>query len=137
MVTSVAKVHVVVGILLNSDNQVLIAQRLAHQEKGGVWEFPGGKVEAGELAFAALQREFKEEIGIDVISADPWMQVEYHYPHKSVFLDTWLITDYLGTPCGQEGQPIAWGSVHDLKNREFPEGNKPIIEKLLALLSQS
>jgi 8-oxo-dGTP diphosphatase len=130
----VTRVHVVIGIILNPDNKVLIAQRLPHQEKGGAWEFPGGKVEAGELPFAALQREFMEEIGIEIVSADPWMQIEYHYPHKTVFLDTWLIKHYLGTPSGQEGQPIDWGTALDLQQREFPEGNKQIIEKLLPLL---
>lgn len=130
------KVHVVIGIILNPAKEVLIAQRLAHQEKGGAWEFPGGKVEAGELPFAALQREFKEEIGINIIAADPWLEVEYHYPHKTVFLDTWFVTHYEGTPKGQEGQPIAWDSARDLQVREFPEGNKKIIEKLLPLISQ-
>lgn len=129
-----AMVHVVIGIILNSHREVLIAQRLAHQEKGGLWEFPGGKVEANETAFQALQREFKEEIGIEIITAEPWAKVEYHYPHKSVLLDTWMVNQFNGTPQGAEGQLVEWGSSKTLLEREFPEGNREIIKKLLAFL---
>lgn len=127
--------HVVVGIILNAEHQVLIAQRLVHQDKGGLWEFPGGKVEAGEEAFAALQRELQEEIGIEVTHAEPWIQVDYYYPHKSVFLDTWLVSKFKGEPIGAEGQPIRWSESTDLTQLEFPEGNRPIIEKLLLHLA--
>lgn len=127
-------IHVVIGIILNSDRQVLIAQRLAHQEKGGAWEFPGGKVEANETPFQALQREFKEEIDIEIVAADPWMQVEYHYPHKSVLLDAWMVNQFNGVPKGAEGQPVEWGSALVLQEREFPEGNLQIIKKLLEVM---
>jgi 8-oxo-dGTP diphosphatase len=123
-----AIVHVVIGIILNENREVLIAQRLSHQEKGGMWEFPG------ETPFKALQREFQEEIGIQVVSANAWMQVEYHYPHKSVLLDAWMIDHFTGEPHGAEGQPVEWGSVAVLKEREFPEGNKKIIQRLLDYL---
>jgi 8-oxo-dGTP diphosphatase len=129
-------VHVVVGIVLNAEQQVLIAQRLPHQEKGGMWEFPGGKVELEESAFDALKRELKEEVGIEIIDAEPWTQVEYHYPHKSVLLDTWMITEFNGIPVGAEGQPVKWGSTLDLTQLEFPEGNRPIIKKLLDFWKQ-
>ncbi len=122
----------VIAIIFNANQQILIAQRQSHQEKGGAWEFPGGKVEVNESAFAALQRELREEIGIEVSKAEPWTQVEYHYPHKSVLLDTWLVKEFSGTPRGAEGQPIDWIAVADLTKREFPEGNKLVIEKLLA-----
>jgi 8-oxo-dGTP diphosphatase len=125
-------VHVVIAIIFNAERKILIAQRQSHQEKGGMWEFPGGKVEAGETAFAALKREILEEIGIEVVSATPWTQVDYHYPHKSVLLDTWLVSQFSGTPIGAEGQPIDWIALGDLGTREFPEGNRMIIEKLLA-----
>jgi 8-oxo-dGTP diphosphatase len=124
-------VHVVIGIILNSNQEVLIARRLPHQERPGAWEFPGGKVEANESPYAALQREFFEEIGIQVTAAEHWMNVRYDYPHKSVLLDTWMITQYDGIPSGAEGQAIAWGTKADLQTREFPEGNRLIIEKLL------
>lgn len=124
-------IHVVIAIIVNAEEKVLIAQRQPHQEKGGAWEFPGGKVEKNESAFAALKRELQEEIGIDVITAEPWMQVEYHYPHKSVLLDTWNVTQFAGKPIGAEGQPIIWCALQELSNYEFPEGNYAIIQKLL------
>ncbi|MDR3492023.1 MAG: 8-oxo-dGTP diphosphatase MutT [Gammaproteobacteria bacterium] len=123
--------HVVIGIILNSDQQVLIAQRLAHQAKSGYWEFPGGKVEANESAFQALTREFKEEIGIDILEAEPWIQIPFHYTHQSVLLDTWLIKKFTGNPVGAEGQPIQWVKISELSQFKFPEGNDLIIEKLL------
>jgi 8-oxo-dGTP diphosphatase len=127
--------HVVIGIILNAEQEVLIAQRAAHQEKPGFWEFPGGKVEENETPFEALQREFKEEINISVTVADPWMKVTYEYPHKSVLLDVWMITEFTGKPMGAEGQPIRWVKKAALTELEFPEGNRPVIKKLIAILS--
>ena len=127
--------HVVIGIILNEQNEVLISQRLVHQEKAGYWEFPGGKVELHEDAFAALQREFKEELAIDVIDAEKWMEVEYHYSHKSVLLDTWIIKKFVGLPRGAEGQPVRWCSSLELTQLQFPEGNISIIENLTNYLS--
>jgi 8-oxo-dGTP diphosphatase len=123
--------HVVMGVILNLKQEVLIAQRLSHQEKGGMWEFPGGKVELNETAFQALQRELKEELGIQVIAAEPWMQIECHYPHKSLLLDTWMVKQFSGVPSGMEGQPVRWIPLAQLTQFEFPEGNRAIIEKLL------
>lgn len=123
--------HVVIGIVINSEKKVLIAQRLAHQIKAGFWEFPGGKVEMDETAFNALQREFLEEIGVEVKSAQPWLQFDYVYPHKHVLLDVWKIDDFFGLPRGAEGQPIQWVNAAEMQALPFPEGNKVIIEKLV------
>lgn len=122
--------HVVIGIILNASQQILIARRLAHQAKGGLWEFPGGKVESNETAFQALQRELSEEIGITVKQAEPWLKFEYQYPHAHVLLDVWLVKEFSGTAIGAEGQPINWVSTAELKEFEFPDGNRFIIEKL-------
>jgi 8-oxo-dGTP diphosphatase len=127
-------VHVVIGIILNAENEILVAQRLSHQEKGGMWEFPGGKVEENETGFDALVREFKEEIDINVTVAEPWMKAKYDYPHKSVLLDVWMITEFTGTPVGAEGQPISWAPKSALTQLQFPEGNISVIEKLLEFL---
>jgi 8-oxo-dGTP diphosphatase len=124
-------IHVVIAIIFNDQQQILVAQRQSHQEKGGAWEFPGGKVELNETPFAALQRELREEIGIEVSQADPYTQVEYHYPHKSVLLDTWIVKKFTGVARGAEGQPVEWIELGGLLDREFPEGNKLVIEKLL------
>jgi 8-oxo-dGTP diphosphatase len=129
--------HVVVGIIINAEQQVLVARRQSHQIKAGCWEFPGGKVEPGETAFAALQREFAEEIGISVTQAEAWMKFDYVYPHKHVLLDVWLIQAFEGTPTGAEGQVVGWVTAAEMTQMEFPEGNKVIIERLLEHLSPS
>ena len=125
--------HVAVGIIFNAQREVLIAKRLAHQYKGGLWEFPGGKVEAGETVFAALQRELHEEIGVKIIHAEPWLKVPYDYQDRQVLLDTWLVTQLIGEPVGQEGQDILWVKPRDLNQFQFPDGNQPIIDKLLLI----
>lgn len=124
-------IHVVVGIISNTKGKVLIAERPEHKSYPGYWEFPGGKVEKNENTFDALQREIREELGIQIISADPWFQVSHPYPDRTVLLDTWLIKKYSGEPYGAENQTICWISPKDLFRFVFPEGNKPIIEALL------
>jgi 8-oxo-dGTP diphosphatase len=130
-----ATIHVVIGIIIDENQKILIAQRLSHQEKGGLWEFPGGKVEANESSYDALRREFKEEIGIDITAANLWMQVTHDYPTKSVDLDVWMITQYAGVPKGAEGQPILWITRSELINYEFPEGNRLVIKRMLEDIS--
>lgn len=123
-------IHVAVGIVINQQGEILIAERPAHKSYPGLWEFPGGKIEPKESVFAALQREFQEEIGIQIISADPWFQILHHYPDRTVLLDNWKIKTYSGDPCGAEGQIIRWVRPGELFLYEFPEGNKAIIEQL-------
>ncbi len=126
--------HVVIGIILNADQQVLVAQRLAHQIKAGFWEFPGGKVEPNETALQALQRELQEELGIDVTEAEEWLKFDYRYPHKHVLLDIWIVKAFQGIARGAEGQPIRWISTLEFQQLQFPEGNRLIIEKLVEIL---
>jgi len=121
---------VVVGIIINAEQQILVAQRLSHQVKPGLWEFPGGKIEPDETAFAALQREYKEEIDIEVVQAEAWLKFDFKYPHKHVLLDIWLIKEFNGIPRGAEGQPIRWVRFDELCELDFPGGNKIIIENL-------
>jgi len=124
------RIHVVIGVITQND-QLLISQRLPHQVKGGLWEFPGGKVEANEQPWQALKRELREELDIDVLEATPWFQFEYHYPHGRVLLDIWRVQRFSGTAIGKEGQPIRWILPEALSQFEFPAGNKLIIDKLL------
>lgn len=126
-------IHVVVGIVFNNIGQLLIAQRPAKSYGGGLWEFPGGKLEPGEQAFAALQREFLEEIGIHIVSANPWIQIKHNYHDRIVLLDTWLVQHYSGEPYGAEGQVIRWIKPKEFDQYQFPAGNTEIIKKLLQI----
>lgn len=120
-------VHVAVGVIVNTDGKILIAKRPVSAHQGGLWEFPGGKVDAGEAIEQALVRELHEELAIDVLASQPLIQIRHHYPDKSVLLDVHKITHFLGAPIGNEGQPIQWVDAKALNNFEFPAANRPII----------
>ncbi len=120
-------VHVAAAVICNDQGQVLIAKRPLDKHQGGLWEFPGGKVEADEDVLAALTRELHEELGIDVEQARPLIRVRHHYSDKSVLLGVWRVDGFSGEAHGREGQPIEWCAVDALSEREFPEANLPII----------
>lgn len=125
------QVHVAVGVI-KKDDLIFIAKRHESQHQGGKWEFPGGKVEAGETVTQALARELKEEIGIEVKSSTPFLEIHHDYPDKSVHLDIHLVEAFDGEAKHQEGQEHKWVAIRDLNNYEFPAANVVIIEKLQA-----
>ena len=126
-------VHVAVGVLLNDNHEVLIAMRPAESHQGGLWEFPGGKVEEGESVEYALNREFKEELGISVQACTPLIQIRHEYSDKLVMLDVWLIEKFSGIPQGREGQAIEWRALSKLRAVDFPKANDRIIRELNSL----
>jgi 8-oxo-dGTP diphosphatase len=128
-------VHVAVAVVCNAANEVLLALRPDHAHQGGLWEFPGGKVEPAESVEQALKRELLEEVGITVQAARPFMRLHYNYPDKSVLLDIWRVRRFSGTPHGREGQPVRWVSSHSLGGYSFPAANAAIV-KTLQLPSQ-
>ncbi|QRN03317.1 NUDIX domain-containing protein [Legionella sp. MW5194] len=101
-------IHVVMGLIINKEGLILVAQRGQHQPQAGIWEVPGGKVESGEAALAALQRELKEEIGIEVTQATPWIKIPYHHSNNDMLYDVWLIDQFRGKITGLEGQSLHW-----------------------------
>ena len=101
-------VPVAAAVLLRGDGKVLLAQRLEGTPYPGYWEFPGGKLEPGESASAALARELREELGITVRRASPWLTQSYDYPHAHVELHFFRVFDWQGEPHGRDGQAIAW-----------------------------
>lgn len=125
-----ALVHVAVGVVVGNDGKILIAKRPQAAHQGGLWEFPGGKVDAGENIHQALNRELKEELAIDVIASEPLIQIRHHYPDKSVLLDVYKVTCFDGQPRGAEGQPICWVHPKALTDFEFPAANRPIIQAI-------
>jgi 8-oxo-dGTP diphosphatase len=107
-----APIDVAVGILMKPNGDILFAQRPPGKPYAGYWEFPGGKVEPGEPIIDALGREFQEELGVEILEAEPWCGVEHVYPHAHVRLHFYISRSWSGDPQSLEGQAFAWqGSV--------------------------
>ncbi len=126
------QVHVAVAVITNGSGEILIAKRPQHVHQGGLWEFPGGKVEEGENLQTALKRELYEELGVELIASQPLLEIHHDYSDKKVFLDVWRVTEFAGEAYGREQQPIRWVTVEALAEYDFPEANQPIINTLLS-----
>ncbi|MCC5859173.1 MAG: Nudix family hydrolase [Ectothiorhodospiraceae bacterium] len=119
--------HVAVGVVVDSVGRVLISRRPDHVHQGGLWEFPGGKVEPEESVLQALDRELYEELGIRPTGATPLLRVPHDYGDKRVLLDVWRLHGFTGRPHGREDQPIRWVSPEELHAYRFPIANRPIV----------
>ncbi|HOY23879.1 MAG TPA: Nudix family hydrolase [Cellvibrio sp.] len=120
-------VHVAVGVIVGKDGAILIAKRPDKTHQGGLWEFPGGKVERRETLFDALKRELQEELAIEVVATEPLIKIRHDYGDKVVLLDVHKVTEFSGQPLGNEGQPIRWVAPLTLHEYDFPAANRPII----------
>ena len=127
--------HVAVGVLIDSKRCVLLTRRLKGTHLAGYWEFPGGKVEAGESVRAALARELEEELGTRIGETVPLMTVSHDYGKKQVLLDVHQVKDWSGEPHGAEGQPLAWVNADSLDEFQVPEANAEIMSRVKALLA--
>ncbi len=127
MTDSTPIIHVAAAVIRDDHGHILIALRPDHLHQGGLWEFPGGKLEAGEDARQALVRELAEELDIRVNRAHPLIRIPYRYPDREVLLDVWQVDRFSGTAHGREGQKIAWVSPEDLGQYRFPAANLPIV----------
>jgi 8-oxo-dGTP diphosphatase len=103
-----ALVQVAVGVLLREDGAFLLTSRPPGKVYAGYWEFPGGKLEAGESVEQALRRELQEEIGITIDDCQPWKTEQIDYPHALVQLNFCQVTRWRGTLVMREGQQCAW-----------------------------
>jgi len=123
-------VHVAVGVVKDKHGQFLISKRAEDTHQGGLWEFPGGKLEQDETVLTALKRELNEELGINIIQATPLIRIHHDYIDKSVLLDVWTIDEFSGNASGQEGQKICWINENDFSLYEFPAANYSIIKAI-------
>jgi 8-oxo-dGTP diphosphatase len=123
-------IEVVAGVLRDAAGRVLLAQRPPGGPHAGLWEFPGGKREAGESAAEALRRELREELGIDAVPGPRLWRVPWAYPHVTVALEAIEVTAWRGTPRGCEGQALAWVAPADLHRWPMPAGDVPIAAAL-------
>ncbi len=119
--------HVAAAVIPDHAGNILIARRADHRHQGGLWEFPGGKIEAGEPVEVALARELEEELGIGVIKARPLIRIPHDYGDKRVLLDVWRVEAFEGEPHGREGQPVRWVRAERMSDYAFPAANKPIV----------
>ena len=124
------RVHVAVAAIIDNQRRVLVSKRPAGVHQGGLWEFPGGKLEVNEDVEAALGRELHEELGIRPATLRPLIRVTHDYPDKSVLLDVWYVSRFSGEPVGREGQSIRWVPFDRLDDYEFPKAKLPIITAL-------
>ncbi len=109
---------------------MLIADRPAGKAMAGWWEFPGGKLEASEPAYAALQRELQEELGVRVRAAYRLLRFTHRYPDKEVELDVWRVTAWEGEPRPHEGQRLEWVLPAELEDWQLLSADEPIVKAL-------
>ena len=119
------RIHVAAAAVFDDRQRVLICRRPPHAHQGGLWEFPGGKLEPGETIESALRRELREEVGINVISTRPLIRVHHDYPDRNVLLDVWRVERFSGRAAGHEGQPVRWVLPGELSRYRFPAANPP------------
>ena len=122
--------------LIDTDGRVLIAQRPEGKPMAGLWEFPGGKVEQGELPEETLIRELKEELGITVSEAclAPLTFASHAYPDFHLLMPLFVCRRWEGTVTATEGQRLAWVRANRLRDYEMPPADIPLIPHLIALL---
>ena len=126
---------VVAGALFDAEGRVLIAQRPAGKALAGRWEFPGGKVDVGESEHAALRRELREELGIEVIAARPFMRLAHAYQDRDVELSLWIVERFAGEPRSLDAQALKWVSPAALAAEDILEADQPFITGLRELRS--
>lgn len=123
-------IDVAAAVIEREDGEFLLAQRPPGKVYEGWWEFPGGKVESGEPVADALSRELREELGIEVRCAYPWITRTYVYPHGNVRLHFYRVVDWLGQPQSREGQAFAWQRMPGLTVSPVLPANGPILGAL-------
>ncbi|MCL2894088.1 8-oxo-dGTP diphosphatase MutT [Brenneria tiliae] len=126
------QLSVAVGIIRNAEQRFFIARRPAGVHMAGMWEFPGGKVEAGETPAQALIRELREETGIEAQNPQPLNTKTFSTPERVITLHFFLVENWLGEPYGREGQASRWLKADELLEDEFPPANAEMIRWLKA-----
>jgi len=124
------EIQVAAAAIADGQGRILIAKRPDHAHQGGLWEFPGGKLEPGETPLRGLTRELEEELGIRILSSRPLIRVYHDYPDRRVLLDVHRVDAFSGKPMGREGQPLSWIRPEDMDPSAFPAADRPIIAAL-------
>jgi 8-oxo-dGTP diphosphatase len=123
-------VQVAAAVIERPDGSFLLAQRPAGKVYAGWWEFPGGKIEAGEAAERALARELREELGIEVRRAYPWVTRVHIYEHATVMLHFFRVVEWTGEPAAREGQAFVWQRLDAPIADPMLPANGPVLASL-------
>ena len=123
-------IPVVAGVLADAAGRVLLAQRPSGRDFAGLWEFPGGKVEPGEDAHAALARELHEELGIAIAASAPLIRVPWRYPHQRIVLEVRRVAAWQGTPQPHDAQALAWAQPAAVDPATMPPADRPALAAL-------
>ena len=121
------------AVLRDEAGRVLIAQRPPGKHMAGRWEFPGGKVGALESEREALARELREELGIELTSAAPFMCLAHAYADRAVELSLWMVEAFSGTPRPLDGQRLKWVAPARLGEEDLLEADQPFVAALSGL----
>jgi 8-oxo-dGTP diphosphatase len=121
---------VIVGIVCDAAARILIAQRPDGKHMAGLWEFPGGKLEASEPPLEGLRRELREELGIVVDTAEPFLEHTHRYPERTVRLDIWWVLAYDGEVSPREGQRLRWVDSDELAVAALLPADAPIVSAI-------
>lgn len=124
-------IHVAAAVITDARGRILLARRTDGRDLAGLWEFPGGKCEAGESPEQALVRELQEELGITVQVGPPLISVPQQYPDKRLCLDVRQVRAWQGIPRGVEGQALAWVAPEKLTRYPMPPADRPVVAALL------
>ena len=125
-------IHVVAGIIWHRDGngRFLIARRQKGKHLADLWEFPGGKMEAGETPWAALRRELAEEIAISAMAGEAFMRVFCRYPERNVLLDIWTVTEFQGEAVSAEQQALEWITIDEVDRYQWPAADVPVLDAI-------
>jgi 8-oxo-dGTP diphosphatase len=124
------RLRVVAAALFDTQGRVLLAERPAGKHMAGWWEFPGGKVGAGESDAAALVRELREELGVESRADAELMTLTHEYPDRVVELVLWRATVLSGQPRGLDGQQLKWVAPDHMGEERLLEADRPFIAAL-------
>ena len=130
MKNSIPKIEIGLGLIFNENGELLIDQRLENSSMGGMWEFPGGKKESDESIEQTIEREIKEELGININVAQKLISFEHTYSHKKLYFTVHICSLISGDPKPLSSQQLLWVSPHRLLDFPFPAANSKIINEL-------
>ena len=122
---------VVAAAILQREGKILLTRRKLDAHQGGLWEFPGGKQEAGETWEQCLRRELKEEIDIEVGGVQHFYVLRHRYPEKEVELHFFTCSKYQGNPKPLGSIEMAWVPKGELAFYEFPAADRPVLREIL------